>query len=87
MRKEMYYVYILRIVKGGRLYTGSTSNLTRRLAEHNSGHSFATRPYLPWKVAFYAAFEIEALAVNFERHIKSGSGWAFARKRFLNVAP
>jgi hypothetical protein len=33
----MFFMYILRSDKTGRLYTGHTSDLSRRLAEHNSG--------------------------------------------------
>ena len=79
----MYYVYILKSQKNGLIYKGATVNLKRRLLEHNSGQSFATKPYLPWKLIFYAAFETEDLALKFERYIKFGSGWAFARKRFM----
>jgi predicted GIY-YIG superfamily endonuclease len=53
------------------------------LAEHNSGQSFATKPYAPWKLVFYAAFESEELAKRFEKYIKSGSGWSIAKRRFL----
>ena len=80
----MHYVYILKSLKNGQLYKGSTSNLKRRFEEHNSGQSFSTKPYLPWKLVFYAAFETQCLAEDFERYIKAGSGWAFASKRFLN---
>ena len=81
----MHYTYILKSKSDGRLYYGSTSNLRARLRQHNAGESFATKPYLPWDLTFYAAFETENLARSFERYLKSSSGSAFARKRFLNV--
>ena len=31
----VFYVYILRSQKSGKLYTGQTNNLDRRLVEHN----------------------------------------------------
>ena len=31
----MYYVYLLQSRKDGKLYTGYTDNLKRRLAEHS----------------------------------------------------
>lgn len=82
---NMYYVYIVRSQKNGRLYNGFTSNLKKRLHEHNSGQSFATKPYLPWQLVFYAAFETEQIAARFEKYLKTGSGSAFARKRFLKA--
>lgn len=79
----MYYVYILKSLSGGQIYKGFTTDLKRRIVEHNAGQSFATKPYTPWKLIFYAAFESEDLAKGFEKYIKFGSGWAFARKRFI----
>jgi len=34
-QKKMYYVYVLKNVKTGKLYYGYSNNLKRRLAEHN----------------------------------------------------
>ncbi len=79
----MYYAYILRSLKDGQLYNGFTSDLRKRIHEHNAGESFATRPHIPWELEFYAAFKEERLARAFEKYLKTGSGWAFARKRFL----
>jgi len=33
----MFYVYILKSEKDGKLYIGYTNDLKRRLEEHNSG--------------------------------------------------
>lgn len=35
--KFMYYVYILKSGKNGKLYKGVTNDLKRRLKEHNEG--------------------------------------------------
>lgn len=35
----MYYVYILRSLANGELYTDSTNNIDRRFSEHNAGLS------------------------------------------------
>ena len=80
----MFYVYILKSERNGRFYNGYTADLKRRLREHNTGQSFATRPYVPWGLAFYAAFKTEEKAKSFEAYLKTGSGWAFARKRFIS---
>jgi putative endonuclease len=81
----MYYVYILQSICSQNRYIGFTGNLRLRIQQHNAGECFATAPYRPWKIAFYAAFEIEQTARDFERYLKSGSGFAFARKRFLTA--
>jgi len=83
----MHHTYILRSEENGRSYYGSTFGLKTRLKQHNSGESFFTKRYIPWTLAFYAAFETEALAWTFERYLKSSSGWAFERNRFLKMSP
>lgn len=44
----------------------------------------ATRPHLPWRLVFYAAFETLQQAKDFELYLKSGSGKAFAYKRLVS---
>lgn len=51
-----YYVYILQSQKNNSLYIGYTSNLKKRLKEHNSGLSQATKPLAPYELIFYEAF-------------------------------
>ncbi len=48
----MYHLYILQSEKNGRYYIGSTSNLVRRLSEHNSGKTLSLRFLLPLKLVF-----------------------------------
>ena len=86
MALHMYYVYVLKSSKSGNLYTGWTTDLKRRFQEHNDGLSFATKPYLPWKLIFYSAFETERLAKDFELYLKSGSEKAFLKKRLISEA-
>jgi putative endonuclease len=79
----MQDVYMLQSVsEPSQRYVGSTSNLRRRLADHNSGHSPHTSKYRPWKLVTYVAFSDVTKAASFERYLKSGSGHAFAKKRF-----
>jgi predicted GIY-YIG superfamily endonuclease len=78
----MHYVYLLRSESfAGQRYVGITSDLKRRLAEHNAGKSPHTSKYAPWKLVTYVAFSDEEKAETFERYLKSGSGHAFANKR------
>ncbi|MES2677458.1 MAG: GIY-YIG nuclease family protein [Pseudomonadota bacterium] len=79
----MYYTYILQSQQNpDRFYIGSTSNLKRRITEHNSGKSIHTNKFLPWKIKNYIAFEDLDKAVKFERFLKSGNGRIFAKKHF-----
>lgn len=82
----MFYTYILRSSKSHIFYYGWTKDLRNRLSEHNSGTSPSTKPHIPWRLVFYAAFETEKQAKDFELYLKSGSGKAFAYKRLVNEA-
>jgi putative endonuclease len=52
----MFHVYVLRSKTTGRLYTGSTSDLSRRTSEHHSGLSFSTKRGGPWELVYQQAF-------------------------------
>jgi len=82
----MYYVYILKSSKSGVLYYGYTTDLRKRLKEHNSGNSKFTKGHMPWKLVWYSAFQNKKKAEDFELYIKSGSGKAFVYKSLVNVA-
>jgi predicted GIY-YIG superfamily endonuclease len=56
--------------------------LDQRFAQHNAGNSPHTSKFAPWELVTYIAFSDSAKAEAFERYLKSGSGHAFARKRF-----
>lgn len=81
--RKMFYVYVLKSEVTDEIYTGLTSNIERRLAEHNSGHSKHTRKFKPWRLVNYTAFADKLSAEKFEAYLKSGSGRAFSRKHFL----
>ena len=70
----MYYVYVLRSLKNGRYYTGSTDDLDRRLNEHNTGQSNYTRLTRPFERVYSESFETRSEAVRRERYLKTGKG-------------
>ena len=78
----MWYVYFLEL-RNGDTYVGSTNDLRRRFYSHQSGQVVSTRQYLPAILRSYVAVNDEATARRLERYSKSGSGKAFAKKRFL----
>ena len=48
----MFSVYVLQSLKNGRLYTGSTNNLERRLLEHNNKQSKYTKLSAPFELVY-----------------------------------
>ena len=79
----MWYTYILESKKDGKHYIGSTNDLKRRLNEHNMGFVDATQPRLPFSLVSYVAVETERQARALEKYLKTGSGFAFIKKRIL----
>ena len=78
----MWYVYFLELANGD-IYVGSTNDLRRRLESHEQGHVASTSQHRPVALRSYVAVANEATARRLERYFKSGSGKAFAKKRFL----
>ena len=57
----MYYVYVLKSLKDGDLYTGSTNNLKRRFEEHNLGKEKSTRYRRPFELIYYEACKTDGM--------------------------
>lgn len=70
----MYYVYIIKSLKNGRLYKGYAENLKKRILEHNKGRIKSTKSGLPWKLIYYEGFISKTDALKEELFIKSGKG-------------
>lgn len=66
----MYYVYLLQSMKNQSLYIGCTSDLNRRIQEHNKGESFHTKKYLPWKLVYFEGYGDKSDAYNREQALK-----------------
>lgn len=79
----MYYVYILKSKKDGKLYTGSTNDLRRRFAEHNKGKVYSTRRRAPFELLYYEAYKAEKDARNREHNLKLRSKALAQLKRRL----
>jgi predicted GIY-YIG superfamily endonuclease len=79
----MYYVYILFNNATGRYYIGYTPDLRKRIKKHLLGKVQSTKSNLNYKLISYTAFIGRKAALEFEKYLKSGSGVAFMKKRFL----
>lgn len=66
----MYYTYILKSNQNNKYYIGSSSDLSRRLIEHNSGKVKSTRANRPWSIYYFEEFNNEKEAILRERRIK-----------------
>ena len=62
-------------------YTGWSTDLKRRVKEHNEGKVDATRNRRPLKLIYYEACLVEEDAVRREKQLKTGFGRAYLRRR------
>ena len=81
MSEKIPCVYILASKRNGTFYTGVTSNLRKRLAEHTSGviEGFTKRYHIHMLV-YYEVYEDMYTAIAREKQIKGGS-----RKKKLSL--
>ena len=69
-----YYTYILYSLKDEKLYIGSTSDLKRRVREHNNGSNTSTKPRRPLKLIYYEAHLDKKDAMRRESYFKTDKG-------------
>ena len=76
----MYYVYILRSKVTGKYYIGYTSDIRRRLQEHNSGRTKSLWKHRPLEIIRVEEYTVLQDARRRERQIKDyKSGEAFKK--------
>ena len=66
----MFYVYVLKSLKDGDFYIGSTSDLRKRYVEHNKGESKSTKSRAPFGLVYYEAYRSERDARLREQKLK-----------------
>lgn len=66
----MNYTYVLKSKKDSQLYLGSTTDLRKRLKEHNDGRVFSTKARRPFELVYYEAYKSEGDARKREASLK-----------------
>lgn len=70
----MHWVYILWSDRLHRYYIGSTSDVDRRLKEHNAGKSVYTKGGKPWRLVYNEVSPTKQSAWKREMEIKKYKG-------------
>lgn len=78
--RVFFYVYVLESLVDKRRYIGYTTDLKRRIKEHERRLSFATKFRLPFKLIYYEACLNESDAKRREHYLKTTQG-----RRFLGL--
>jgi len=79
-----FFVYILRSKMDGKFYTGYTSGLNKRIAEHNLGKVSSTRNRLPFELVYYESCLNQADALHREKYLKTTYGKRYIKNRLKN---
>ncbi len=66
-----YTVYILYSASVDRFYIGYSSDIDRRLEQHNSNQSEYTKNKGPWQLVYREAYSDKSIAIKRERFLKA----------------
>ena len=80
----MFYVYILKSDKDGKLYIGYSNNLQKRFKEHNLGLVESTKSRMPLHLIYYEAYTSKEDATKREHNLKTGQQRELLRNRLIN---
>jgi putative endonuclease len=78
------YVYVLRSLKDKEFYTGYTSNLQKRLEDHQNGYVQSTRNRLPVALVYWEGCLNQRDATDREKYLKSSWGKRYIKNRIKN---
>lgn len=82
---NMFYVYVLHSVKDKNLYIGCTSDLRKRLVQHNEGENVSTKSRRPFKLVYYESYFSKKDAVIREKKLKHfQKSYKFLKQRIEN---
>ena len=68
--EEIGYVYLLRSLRDERFYLGWTTDIKRRLSQHNNGKSPYTKFRRPWELVGYEVYLSVVEAKEREKKLK-----------------
>jgi putative endonuclease len=85
-----FFVYVLQSESTGETYIGQTSDLQRRVAQHNDPNCQLTlhtkRRRGPWRLVHSEELLTRAEAMRREKELKSGKGREWIRQKIISRA-
>lgn len=63
------------------MYIGRTSDLKRRIEEHNQGLNISTKYGIPWHLVYFEACLDESDSIRRERYLKTTQGSRLLKRR------
>lgn len=65
------YTYIIKSTVDESYFYGQTTNIMRKLNQHNRGMDEATKSRRPWVLRAYKEFDTRSGAMSYERRLKA----------------
>ena len=81
---KFYYVYVLKSLKDGFLYTGYTGDLKQRISKHNAGQVISTKNRIPFELIYFEACRNKNDALKREKYLKTTYGKRYLKNRLSN---
>lgn len=82
----MFYVYVIESENSDKIYIGQTSNIEKRLVQHNDPNNnyskYTKQNKGPWKLIYKEEVISRSLAIRREKFLKSGKGREFIKLQF-----
>ena len=72
-----FTTYVLYSKTFDKIYIGHSSDIQRRITEHNTGESRYAKRYAPWELVYSEEFPTRAEAMKREKELKSQKGREF----------
>jgi putative endonuclease len=80
-----YFVYVLENYYDQGWYIGFTTNLRKRILDHNNSKGGkTTKAKKNWKIIYLEAYRNKKDAIGREKFLKSGSGRKYLKKQLRN---
>ena len=79
-----FYVYVLRSELDGKLYTGYTADLRKRLESHNKGEVRSTKNRRPLSLVYFEGCLNQQDATHREQYLKTSYGKQYLKNRLKN---
>jgi len=80
----MHFLYILYLKQTNQLYTGTTGNIKRRIAEHKQGKTHSTKNKTP-SLIHCEIFTLKSDAERRERFLKTTEGKRLLRQQIKDI--
>jgi len=81
---KYFYVYILQSKKDNNFYTGYTTDLKARFAQHNNGEVNSTKCRRPLELVYFEGCLNQQDATHREKYLKTAWGKRYIKNRIKN---